>query len=309
MNDKFSDGSSSAYVELPVPAAYLSWTRGNATLKAIAESDPGMYFGGWRAFVRSIKENVELPSLPIPRVTRTSQDGRHEYEVYATNVLNFLPVQHRTRFEMREKTVDAETGREYDKVVAVSSKRLTGYIPYRQIFGLVFADNSDEFNYGVMKVYNWSGFISLEKAGQTWNKVSVPKGQALIRRYGSVGTKDGRPKFETFGQGHSTPIEAIGLDSPRFYPVTDELNELWDAALPWKECERWNANGEVEEPVETSAKQEFLDQCIALYLTNEEIEQILAENDNNYAKALAALQGDSLEMMNSAAADGDEFPF
>lgn len=305
MNDKFSDGSSSAYAELPVEAAYLSWRRGNASLKQIANVDPGAYFGGWRAFVKS-QDNLPLPPLPIPVVQRVSQDGKHEYEVYATNVIDFLPIQHRTRFEMREKATDPDTGREYNKVVAVSNKRQPGYIPYRQIFGLVFAKDKDEYNPGVIKVYNWSAFISIEKAGQAWNKITVPDGQVLVRRYGSIGLKDGRPKFETFGQGHSTPIDAVGLDQPRFYPITDELNELWDASLAWKDCERWNATGEVDEPAPVGAKQEFVALCETLYLTDVEIEQILAENDNNYAAALAALRGDSMDDANSAIADAEE---
>jgi len=308
--NKFSDGSSSAYVELPVPAAYLSWTRGNAALKAVAEVDPGLYFGGWRAFVKS-KDNQALPALPIPKVTRTSQDGRHDYEVYATNVIHFLPIQHRTRFELRERTTDTETGREYDKVVAISNKRISGYIPYRQIFGLVVGNDenvADVFP-GVLKVFKWSAFISIEKAGQQWNKIAVPEDKVLIRRYGSVGLKDGRPKFETFGQGHSTPIDAVGLDNPVFYNITDELNDLWEQSHEWKECERWNATGEVDEPVESTAKQAFLEECAKLYLTEVEIEQLLAENNNDYATALSALYGPDLDEMNSQAELGDEFPF
>jgi hypothetical protein len=40
MNDKFSDGSASAYAELPVKPAYLRWTRGDAKLRALINSDP-----------------------------------------------------------------------------------------------------------------------------------------------------------------------------------------------------------------------------------------------------------------------------
>lgn len=304
--DKFSDGTQSAFVELPVKAAYLKWSRGNAQMKAIAESDPGLYFGGWRAFVTAM-DGQELPTLPIPKVTRTSSDGQHDYVVYATNVLNFLPIQHRTRFELRQLAKDQETGRDYQKVIAVSPKRIEGYTPYRQIFGLVFSDDFELYAPGVVRVYTWSAFISFEKAGQVWNKVNVPSGKVLIRRYGNSG-KDGRPEFETFGQGHSTPIRAIDSQRPHFFTITDELNELWDDSLAWKECERWNGSAEdVNEPASV-AKKEFLEMCETFQLTNVEIEQVLAENNNNYADALAALRGPDLDEMNSEVAETDEFP-
>ena len=292
MSDKFSDGSSSAYAELPVPAAYLKWTRGNAALKPLAQTDPGSYLGGWRAFTKSMKDNVELPALPIPIVTRTSQDGQHEYEVYAANVIQFLPLTYRTRFELREEVVDKETGKKFNKVVATSPNRLSGYVPYRQIFGLVFAKDTNDYAPAVLKVYTWSAFIAFDRAGQAWNKIAVPKGQALVRRYGTVG-KSGKPNFETFGQGHSTPIEAIGLDKPRFVDITPEMDALWEGAQAWKDCDRWNAEGEVVEEVSNSVKNEFFEYCLGNGFTDIETQQILTENSGDYVKALAAIRIDT----------------
>jgi len=251
MSNKYSDGTQSAYAELPVDAAYLKWTRGNAALAAIAKDDPGAFYGGWRAFVKSMKDETDLPPLPIPVVTRVSQDGKHQYQVYATNVINFLPLVARTRFELRQETVNPETGRKFNKVVSVSPKRLEGYTPYRQVFGLVFAKDSNEYNPGVLKVFTWSSFIAFERAGRDWNKISVPDGMALVRRYGTLG-ENGAPSFEHFGQGYSTPIEAIGLNKPRFVEVTQDIDALWEGAQEWKECEVWNAVGEIEATPEPS---------------------------------------------------------
>jgi hypothetical protein len=296
--NKFSDGSVSAYAELPVPAAYLTWTRGNAQLRSIAKDDPGAYLGGWRAFVTA-QDGSELPKLPLPIVERVSQDGKHPYQVYATNVLSFLPIQHRTRFELRQTVKDEQTGREYSRVTMSSPERLPGYIPYRQVFGLAFSKDSDEFAPAVIKVFKWSSFIALNRAGEAWNKVDklIPADKALIRRYGTLGKKESGavvPNFEKYGQGYSTPIEAIGLEKPRFYTITPELERLLEDSLAWKNCERWNASGKVEAEDTASAKSLFLAKCEEAGLTNVEIEQAAKEAGGNYQKAMKDVFGDQV---------------
>lgn len=291
--NKFSDGSSAAYVDLPVEAAYLSWTRGNAALRSIASVDPGAYLGGWRAFVMGRKDDqeIELPKLPLPIIERVSEDGKHPYKVYAHNYVNLLPIQHRTRFELRKKVKDEQTGREFDKVVDISRERREGYAPYRQVFGILYSNDGKEHAYAVLKVWKWSAFISFERAGQAWNKITVPTGKILLRRYGTVGTKSGNdtvPNFEIYGQSRSTPIEAIGLNKPIFFDITPELDQLHDATLAWRKCERWNAEGKVEE--ENSFKSRYLAKIDEMNLSNVDAEQILTENDGDYAKALLALE-------------------
>jgi hypothetical protein len=310
MSDQFSDGSAAAFAELPVAASYLKWTRGDAKLAGIFKSDPGLYLGGWRAFVTN-QDGEELPKLPIPIVDRSSEDGKHGYKVFASNYINFLPIQHRTRFEKREKAKDQKTGRDYEKVVNVSRERLTGYAPYRQVFGIVYANDSDEHMPAVLKIYKWSAFISFERAGQAWNKISKtsPDGKALIRRYGTMGVKtdDGKlvPNFETYNEGRSTPIEAVGLQKPRFIDITPELMKLMSDSLEWKNCERWNAEGKVQEVVAevTIEQAEFNKKCAALNLTNIEADQLLAEAGGDYQKAIANLSVDP----NTALEAGDDF--
>jgi hypothetical protein len=314
MNEnKFSDGSTSGFEELPVPFAWLNWTRGDAKLQPLKATDPGAYFGGWRAFVnntdRTTGEEHANPVIPLPIVERVSEDGKHPYSVYATNVLNFLPIQHRTRFEMREKTTDQQTGREYNKLVAVSQEKRQGYSPCRQVFGLVF--NGEDYAPAVVVINKWSAFISFEKAGQKWNKIHAPAGTALVRRYGSVGIKDDKgkmyPKFETFGQGRSTPINAIDTEHPQFVPITNEINDLYEQSLAWKNCSRWNADGKVEEDPEVSTiLTKFLSACDEIGLSNVEIDQIVKENGGDYSKCLAAVTGQvGIDEINQAFAEGD----
>jgi len=287
-SDKFSDGSSSGYVELPVPAAWLTWTRGDAKLAAIKDADPAAYFGGWKAFVKGrTEEDADLPKLPIPIVTRTSEDGKHQYQVYSTNVLSFVPIIHRTRFELRSRVKDEETGREYEKTVQVSKNRKDGYAPNRQVFGIAYSADMKQTAYAVLKVNKWSSFITFEKAGQTWQKVQKA-GALAVRQYGTIGDK-GSPKFEVYGQSRSTPIEAVGVGTAKFIPITPELDALYESVVEWKNCPMWNRDGEVEEPAIKSIKEKFLALCTELNLTNVEIEQILKENDKDYSKALAAL--------------------
>jgi len=306
--NKFNDGSSSAYAELPVPAAYLKWTRGNAQLKAIAKGDPGAYFGGWRAFTLD-KDGNPLPTLPLPIAERVSDDGKHPYKVYASNFVSFLPIRVRTRFELHMKVKDEQTGREYERVVSVSKEKRQGYAPNRQVFGWVFDPKTDEHAPGVLMVAKWSTFISFEKSGQAWNKIAVPEGKALIRRYGTLGKKEGEvstPNFEIYGQGRSTPIEPIGLSKPRFITITPEMEELLEKAQVWQNCERWNAEGKIAEEDTASDKSLFLSRCNDLALSNIDIEQLVKEANGDYGKALINLKGGEDADVNLKFSDAEE---
>jgi len=250
MSNKFNAGAESSYAELPFPVNYLYWKRGNAQLSHLKDSDPGAYFGGWSASVKG--KDADLPSLPLNRVTRTSDDGSATYERYSTNVLHFLPIAHRMRYELREKSVNKE-GREEEKVIAVSREYVSGntigYQPHKQVFGLVYDSELKVNAYAVLKLNKWSSYITFGKAESAWTKIQVTDEQALIRRYGSIGTKNKNgvivPVFEEFNNGRSTPIEAIGLDKPFFVAVTPELDEIWEKAQDWAKCEKWNAAGKV----------------------------------------------------------------
>lgn len=301
MDDRFSDGSQSSYAELPVKPAYLRWKRGDAQLRALINNDPALFFGGWRALVKN-RDGENNPELPLPIVERVSEDGKHNYEVYATNVVEFLPIQHRTRFEYREKVKDLQTGRETQIIRSVSRERKQGYTPVRQVFGLVFV--GDKYAPAVIYIDTWSAFISFERAGQKWGKVRAPEGMALVRRYGSIGTTDkgsGKlmPTFEVYGDSRSTPIEAIDIARPRFVKITKELDELWENSQAWRNCERWNADGRVDEPVEDNAMTKFLKRCEELYLTNVEVEQIVKEHKGDYAAALKAIDEGALVDLNN----------
>jgi len=310
MDQKFSDGSATGFEELPVEVAWLTWTRGDAKLSAAKDTDPGSYFGGWRAFAkgkdRTSGEERENPKLPIPLVTRVSEDGSAQYQVYATNDLRFLPINHRTRFEMREETTDPNTGREYQKLLATSSEKpdIKGYSPVRQIFGLVFSADLKKYAPAVIHIKNWSSFISFEKAGQKFNKLGVPDNKALIRRYGSIGNEKGQPNFEIFGQSRSTPIEAIGVDKPILVDITDEMINLLEGSMDWKTCPKWNATGGADDQ-EPTIVQQFNAACDAIGMTNVDIEQLLADNGNNYYKALAALQPPSEDDVNAYLASAE----
>lgn len=291
---KFGGFSSPAYIELPVQVAYLSWVRGDAKLASIAKNDPAAYLGGWRAFVAG-KDGIELPKIPLSIVDRMSEDGKHAYQVYSFNYINFLPIQHRLRFELRQKTKDEQTGREYDRVVNISQSRRDGYAPYLQVFGLLYAREMNTYAPVVLKVWKWSAFISIEKADREWDKIAkagIPNGKAMIRRYGTVGTKTGEivsPKFEVFGQARSTPIEAVGVVKPAYLDITDEMNNLYEQSLDWKNCPRWNAEGEMAEDDTNSPKSKFLKKCTDMKLSNIDIEQLIAEAGGDYEAALRLL--------------------
>lgn len=303
---KFSDGSASAYAELPMKAAYLRWTRGNAQLRSLAQTDPAQFLGGWRANVHD-KDGNANPELPLPIAERVSQDGKYLYKVYASNVIEFLPIQHRTRFELREKTTDPLTGREVIKIKATSKKRLQGYTPVRQIFGLVYV--GEKSAPAIIYIDKWSSFISLERAGQKWGRIKEPNGMALIRRYGTLG-KNGLPIFETYGNSQSTPIEAIGLDNPRFVKISPELETLYEQSLPWKECPRWNAeDDEVDEIIGDPNLRAFAERAKELGLSSDEVARIVKEHNGNYAAALDAIEEAALMSINAQLNELDDNPF
>jgi hypothetical protein len=293
----FTEGSNTNYVDLPVPAAWLKWRRGDAKLVSIVKTDPGAYFGNFHAFLshkdRNSDNQIENPKLPLPVVTRVSEDGSHQYQVYTTNVLNFLPLNFRLRYEYREK-VKNEQGREVEKVVTSSPSHKPGYQPNKQIFGLVFDEKTDDYAPAILFVSNWSAFISLQKAADAWKKVKADEGMILIRRYGSIGVKSGKsvmPKFETFGQGRSTPIEAIGLDKPRFIADSPEFDKLFDESVAWKNDEKWNAEGKVEE--EVPAGNQYLEEFARLadeaMLSNIEKAALVSDANGDYQKAIGLL--------------------
>lgn len=321
----YDEGSRSGYIELPVPAAYVKWSRGDAKLASIKKEDPAAYFGGWRAFLQHKEKGsdvqVENPKLPLPVVERVSENGQHLYKVYATNVLSFLPLNWRLRYEFREKIKDEQTGRETEKIVATSQDKQPGYQPNKQIFGLVFNSKTNDYAPAVLFVSTWSAFISMNKAAGAWKKIKAPEGQILIRRYGSIGvTKDGSvtPNFEVYGQGRSTPIDALGTDRPRFIADSPEFDKLFDDSIAWKNCGSWNAEGKSEEPEESSTLVKFMAACDEIGLSNVEIAQIVKENGGNYHKALAAVTGqfeadapavNDEVAINQAFADGEDTPF
>lgn len=304
----FTAGADTGYAELPVKPAFLRWTRGNAQLRAVVQSDPAAYFGGWRAMVKDAEGN-DRPALPLPIVDRVSGDGKLTYPVYATNVLEFLPIAHRTRFELRVTEKDPNTGRDKTVIKSVSRSKREGYTPMRQVFGLVY--NGEEKAPAVLIVDKWSSFITFNKAEQRWMKVKTPSGLALVRRYGSVGRKDKAtgaitPNFEEYGKSLSTPIEAIGVEKPRFIEVGDDLVQLHYEAIEWAECPRWNAEGEVaaESGIE-SAYEKFMRRANELGLTNIDIEQTLAEAGNDYRKALSLIEESNISDLNAELESAD----
>ena len=225
---------------------------------------------------------------------RVSESGDHAYKVYVTNILNFLPLNWRLRYEFREKSKDEATGRETEKVIASSPNKQPGYQPNKQIFGLIFNAKTDDYAPAILFISTWSAFISMNKAAEQWKKIKPAEGQILIRRYGSVGVNEGAtPKFEIYGQGRSTPIDAIGTDKPRFIADNPAFDKLFDDSVAWKMCSAWNAEGKVTEEDPANGGNPDLIEFDRLAdeagLTNIEKAALIAENNGNYKMAIEAL--------------------
>lgn len=289
------DGVKSMFAELPVQAAVMRWTRGDARLVSLKDVDPGLYFGGWKARVKKFGTTDEFnPKLPYPIVTRTSENGQASFEVYATNLLHIMIVATRMRYEFRSKAMNPQLGFETTKVERVSLERKEGYQPMQQVFGLAYHPRTDEHFPVLLWIDAWSASISFNRASQAWKKTlkGVPAGMTLIRQYGSLGKVDKKPdsptfgkfvpNFEEFGGGRSTPIEAI-VSEPRMIAITEELTQLQADAQEWKTCPRWHEEGRFggetaavveEEAIADEWLEKFAARAKELRLTNIDTEDL-----------------------------------
>jgi hypothetical protein len=314
----YDEGSRSGYIDVPVPSAWVKWSRGDAKLASVKKTDPAAFYGGWRAFLQHKEKGsdkmVDNPVLPLPVVERVSESGEHPYKVYATNILSVVPIQWRMRYEYREKVTDPNTGRETEKVVQTSTIKQPGYQPNKQMFVLVFNSKTDEYAPAILFLSTWSAFISFNKAAEQWKKVKAPDGQILIRRYGSLGVNAGAtPKFEIYGQGRSTPIDAIGTEKPRFIADNPAFDKLFDDSIAWKTCPAWNAEGKVTEEDPSNGGNPDLMKFDQLAdeagLSNLDKAQLVAEANGDYKKAIESLSfGEaplSDEDLNARLSEGD----
>ena len=250
MSRLFSAGVETGYAELPVKSNYGFWKRGDGTLRAVAETDPAKFFGGWHFMVEKQDDSgnvIPYPQVPLPLIERYSDSG-DLYKRYSWNFIDFMPLRSRIRYELRDK--------DNGKVLASTNTYVkdSGYQPSQQVFGLAFADDGT-WTPVVIKLDKWNSYISFQSAERDALKVAVPEGQELIRRFGNIGetklVKQGGvlkemqvPEFEVYGQSKSTPIRAIGLDNPTFVKVTPEMIALHSASAEWRNCPRWNATHE-----------------------------------------------------------------
>jgi hypothetical protein len=122
------------------------------------------------------------------------------------------------------------------------------------------------------------------------------------------------PKFETFGQGRSTPIDAIDVANPRFIDASPEFDDLYDQAQAWKMCERWNAEGKVTEEDPANGGNPDLMEFDRLAdeagLSNIEKAQLVSEANGDYKKAIESLSygGEpTTEDINTMLSDSEDF--
>lgn len=307
------DGVATSFVELPVDCAWVKWTRGNGQLAALRDTDPGQYFGGWKSRVVKFggKDGELNPVLPYPIVERSTQDASATFDVYATNVLHVVIIASRERFELREEVMDEKLGFKVNKVRKVALKRQEGFKPNKQILGWAFNPTTEEHEPVLIVLDAWNAYISFNNASTAWKKATknVAPGMSVIRRYGSVGKagKDGKvlPVFEKFGEGTSTPIEAIDIAHPRLFKVTPELLALQTASQAWKTDPRWLQEGKIGQvteendnlSVESDAANPWLERFAKrakeLKYTDQDIADELAHAGGDYRKAYEAIADQS----------------
>lgn len=234
----------------------IIWRSGDDALSALLLADPGAYLGEFRSMIGMEKtqerEAITFPELPWTVVTRRS--GRETYRRYSTTEMLFRPITARVRYVkyakndkgQREKN---EFGR--NKIVAISQKfpgKGSGFEPQKEVFGIVFNKDGNPASYACLVLDAWSSFLSYNKAATRFENVKHAEDELPVYRLGTRGTVvDGDivRKSVTFNQGSSVDIEALDIESPMFWKINAEFDELWEQAQTWATCPRWHSETNV----------------------------------------------------------------
>ena len=260
--NKYSDttlGNSAQFINLPVDTFNkITWRGGDDKLSMLLNSDPGQYLGEWRSMVKTTgtaeKPSITFPVLPWSLVTRRS--GRETYQRYSATEMLFRPICARSRFVKYERDVANQrvknVGGRY-KIVATATNfpgKGSGYDPHKEVFGIVFDETGKECTHGLISLDTWNAYISYNNAAKAFERLTVPEGKLPIFRIGTSGeviNGETFPKVKNFNGGSFTEIEAIDLNNPMLFTITQQFDMIWEAAQGWAKCERWNASAIVED--------------------------------------------------------------
>ena len=253
-----------SFEKLPVESFNkIFWRSGDSRLSPLLNTDPGQYLGEFRSMVEmpatKDREAITLPVLPWKVVRRKS--GRESYTRYSATEMSFRPIRARLRYVLFERDgqgmkIKDANGRDVILSITKTFVKGSGFTPQKEVFGMVYDDNGDFATYALLSIDAWSSFISYDRAAKEYEKVVAPEGQLVVYRLGTRGITlpdgDITPKTKTFNGGESVDIEALDLDSPSFIEVTEDFDNLWNAAEAWANCKKWNAESKpkTQAPVE-----------------------------------------------------------
>jgi len=255
MSNKYTDQTlqGDAYEVLPVPSFNkIFWRSGDSRLSPLLGTDPGQYLGEFRSMTKmpatKDREEIILPVLPWKIVTRKA--GRESYTRYSATEMSFRPIRARLRyvlFQRDSQGIKAKDANGRDVILSITKTFVkgSGFTPQKEVFGMVFDDAGVFSTYALLSIDAWSSFISYDRAVKEYEKIAVPDGQLVVYRIGTRGitlnTGEVVPKTRTFGGGESVDIEALDLDNPYFMDITDDFDNIWNAAEKWSSCKKWNA--------------------------------------------------------------------
>lgn len=259
--NKYSDTTlvnTASFENLPVESFNkITWRGGDEKLSPLLPTDPGAYLGEFRSMVKTTgtpeRPSVTFPVLPWNIVTRRS--GRETYQRYSATEMLFRPIVARARFVKYERAdgfrVKNDNGR--NKIIATSAifpGKGSGFDPHKEVFGYVLDAAGKIATHALLVLDSWNAYISYNNAAKQFESVRVEDGKLVVLKIGTRGevvNGETLPKAKSFNGRSFVEIEPLDLNSPRFFDITQEFDEIWEAAQAWANCERWNASEIIHE--------------------------------------------------------------
>jgi hypothetical protein len=193
------------------------------------------------------RAEIVLPVLPWDVVTR--KKGRETYQRYSATEMVFRPIRSRLRYVFYKRDGQGQKEKDdknHDIILSVTKSFVkgSGYVPQKEVFGIVCDDTGKQATYALLSIDSWSAYISYDRAAKEFEKIVPPEGFIVAYKIGTRGVNDGDtvvPKTKSYNGGESVDIEALDLDRPIHIKITDEFDAIWEASESWANCKKWNA--------------------------------------------------------------------
>jgi hypothetical protein len=204
-------------IELPFTAPFVYWKNGSPTLRAMAQTAPALYYGGWEVDRQGLDDAIEeygpINGVPFVPVDLTSKNGK-EYMAYLTRYLYIAPISFREFWELGSQ----ETG--YTRV----AKYQDGARHKVQLLAMLGQSDANKniVPWGAI-VLSAGGYQAgyLKECVRNWrNALEKPRKQHAPKVpvwafWMCIGTFGTELKVENVGKNAKSPITPIKVATPQ----------------------------------------------------------------------------------------------